>query len=299
MVLVYLLQRYSPGIDEYSEDIDKHELEQKLGLSVNDDGMIDLVDGMELRKHALILPKQDVMIYPHQFMRRFYSCNFVYVPTALEHSRKQGHTVQLRIDPYRQTIPRFYQNIFEADHWHGPSFSEEMLKSTDKKPIRTVKYARDDDRLQLTYPLGYTVFLSDMMGTGKRQLSIEEYVPLVGPMDGFKEVSGVGKQYVVQKFAHFVYDQTKDNFSHVDGAVRIFTKEEYASVYETVKTGSDPGKKVGRRRKLFKVSGSLDLETVQRLGRRAGLRLLSEHSTLPHTLDHASEMVIWPLNEMF
>jgi len=265
MVLVYLLQRHSPGIDDYVENIDNNDLAKRINLHVDDEGLITLKDDMELRKHALVLPKQDIMIYPHQFMRRFYSANFVYIPTALDYCKQSGHDVQFRIDPFRQSEPRYYQNIFEADHWHGPSFSLEVLRSTDRKPIRTVKFARDDDRLQLTYPLGYTVFRSDMMDIGQRQFSIEEYVPLVGPMAGFKEVPGVGEKYVIQKFAHFVYDQANENFSHVDGAVRIFMKDEYADIYETVKTGSDPEKRIGKRRKLFKVSGSLDLETVQNL----------------------------------
>lgn len=266
MVLAYLLQEHWPGIDEYVQHLDDTKLAKQLGLAIDGEGMVELTGKMELRRHALVLPEQNTMIYPHQFLRRFYSANFVNMPAMLEHCRKQGLEVKLRLDPLRITQPRYYQDIFEADYWYGPKFDSSLLLSKDKEPVRTLHYTNSEDKIQnITYPLSYTLFRSDMIDDHERQFMVEEYVPVTNPELSGHRVPGIGKSYAIQKFAHFVYDQNKKHITHVDGAVRVFTVDGYAESLEAVVKGKEPGKRVGNRHKLFKVTGNLDLELVQSL----------------------------------
>lgn len=43
---------------------------------------------------------------------------------------------------------------------------------------------------------------------------------------------GVSEKYVLQRFAHFVYNQNNGSFEHIDCAVRIFNRDEYDKLYE-------------------------------------------------------------------
>ncbi len=94
---------------------------------------------------------------------------------------------------------------------------------------------------------------------------IEEYVPLTNPVQPTRRIHGIGKEYCIQKFAHFVYDQGQQIISHIDGAVRTFAIKDYAEALDIVTRGSEPDKRIGTRYKLFKVEGSISIEQVQSL----------------------------------
>src|SRR5207248_9389781 len=138
MVIGHLLSIHMPDIDEYVTRIEDYSLPKSLGIPVDDDGLVTLDKNMELRRHALILPSRKTMIYPHQFLRRFYHANFVNMPNKLENHRKEGKTVKIRIDPIRITHPKYYSEIFEEDYWYGQQFAASLLQSKDKKLVRTL-----------------------------------------------------------------------------------------------------------------------------------------------------------------
>ncbi len=263
MVISYLLIIHIPDIDEYITRIEDYNLPKSLGIPVDDEGLVTLDKDMELRDHALILPSRETMIYPHQFLRRFYHANFVNMPNKLENLRKEGKAVKIRIDPMRVTHPKYYSEIIEEDYWYGLKFAASLLQSKDKKPVRTLH--RTDSERGSNYPVNFTLFRSDMLSDTERQFMIEEYVPLTNPKYPTSRIHGVGKEYCIQKFAHFVYDQAQQTISHIDGAVRTFAIKDYAEVLDIVTGGSDPGKRVGSRHKLFKVEGSISIEQVQSL----------------------------------
>lgn len=264
MIISYLLQAHLPTIDEYITSLEDYSLPKHLGLPVDDEGLVTLDKGMELRRHALILLSPQTMIYPHQFLRRFYSANFVNMLAKLEQCRQKGMTIKFRIDPLRITQPRYYQEILEEDYWYGQKFAASLLQNKDKRPIRTL-HGTIEGKHHFIYPVDFTIFRSDMMSGTERQFMIEEYIPLTNPVQPTRQIHGIGKEHCVQKFAHFVYDQEQQTISHIDGAVRAFAIKDYAEVLDSVTQGSDPGKRVGTRYKLFKVEGSISIEQVQSL----------------------------------
>lgn len=263
MVISYLLGMHLPDIDEYIARIKDYDLPKSLGIPVDYHGLVTLDEDMDLRGHALILPSQKVMIYPHQFLRRYYHANFFNILYKLEGLRKEGKKVKLRIDPIRVTQPKYYRGIIEEDYWYGLKFAASLLQSKDRKPIRTLHWTNGDHNT--FYPVDFTLFRSDMQSNTERQFAIEEYVPLTNPVQPTRQIHGIGKDYCIQKFAHFVYDQERRTISHLDGAVRTFTIKDYAEVLDVVSGGREPGKRVGERHKLFKVEGNISLEQVQSL----------------------------------
>lgn len=248
------LESHMPDIDQYVESLGDTRLLDDLGLSYDDNILFDISNvDYELRKHGLIL-SNDKMIYPHEFMRRYYRANFVDLLTILNNYLKDGLNVKLRIDPLRlDAHPRYYQNIFEADYWHGKPFTSSILSNTDKKELVTIH--RTDEQFDISYPVRFTVFRTSMIDKNKRQFMVEEYSPRFHPNYPKRKSPGFGNRYCIQKFAHFVFDQHMSQFTHIDGSVRTFEIAEYETIMTTMTKGRDPGSKIGKRHKLFLVEG--------------------------------------------
>lgn len=264
---VLILPRYADGVDRYVEALSDFTLVKGLNLEVDDDGLTNLRSTrLRLLDHGLQVD-QDIRLYLHQFLRRYFSGNFVNLPRILSKALGRGHEVKVRIDPLRRGHMADYVPILEEDYWFGPKFSSEILDSTDRRETRTV-HGTDETTiasqlLGVSYPVYQTDFRSSMLGEGLRQFSIEEYAPLITRFGG--KSPGFGKRYHIQKFAHFVYNQEIQTFEHVDCAVRVHEIEDYEGLLNRAQEGLDPGRRTGDRFKLFKVSGQLELSLVQEL----------------------------------
>lgn len=233
---------------------------------MDSEGLNVLTSDMDLRKQGLVLPHKDVLIYPHQFLRRFYSANFVNILTLLEKCRSQGLEVRLRIDPFRATQPKFYQDVFEADYWQGVPFDQSVFFDGDAKPKVAVHGTRADDQIQnATWPLTETIFRTDMSDHKIRQFAIEEYASSTSPLGPRGSVPGIGERFAIQKFAHFEFDQSARAFTHLDCAIRVFELAAYSSVLDSICDGEVPEKHIGHRYKLFKVCGLLNFDIIQEL----------------------------------
>ncbi|MGD8373542.1 MAG: hypothetical protein PVI21_01645 [Candidatus Woesebacteria bacterium] len=263
-LVTILLEDHTPSIDRYIESLSNTGLLDDLELDYDENLLVKISGSpFELKKHGLILAK-DKMIYPHQFMRRYFRANFVNLLVILSKCIEDGLDVKVRIDPLRHsTHPRYYQNIFEADHWYGKPFDKSTLESKNKKELVTVH--RSDDKFDMTYPVSFTVFRTSMMDANLRQFTIEEYAPASDPTFPAKKSPGFGQKSCIQKFAHFVYDQKAANFCHIDGAVRTFSTTEYEGILDSVVRSNDPGSKIGTRHKLFLVEGAIDFGLIQGL----------------------------------
>lgn len=268
LTIVSLLDDRSPGIDEYVESMNDVKLLNKLGLSYDKEFLVELQPGMELRHWALILDSEK-MVYPHQFLRRGYSANFVGTPALLSRYRDKGVSVKLRIDPFRLSTPRYYREYMEADYWHGKHFSTELLMS--KEGSTWTKHATDnflpteEKPLNPMHPIRFTIFRSKMMDDNLREFMIEEYVPLVNPLGGKIKLPGFGKRHTIQKFGHLVYNQQKQAFVHFDTAIRAFSKQDYETAFSIIESGKDPGDKLGDRYKLYLIEGEFQLDLVEPL----------------------------------
>lgn len=258
----YLLHKYFPGIDDYVEAFGDSTILERFKLSVDEDGLINLNDSrIKIKRHGLQLDGTE-LIYLHQFLRRYMSGNFVHIPSILSSAIEKGYEVWARIDPLRSAKISDYREIFEADHWFGPEFDPTILSSKDEQESLTVhgtNWDSDIGKLQsLSYPIERTHFRSSMMDSNLRQFSVEEYFDLAS-----SRKQHTGKKYHVQKFSHFVYDQSCESFEHIDGAVRVFGINEYQDLFQTVMSGKNPDRRNGTRYKLFKISGNITTEFIQ------------------------------------
>jgi hypothetical protein len=260
-----VLADFMPDIEDYVQHLTDTALMDELGLESDGDMLVDIsAPGIaEVRQHGVVL-SDNVMVYLHQFIRRFYSGNFVGLPAMLREFIDDGFSVKARLDPLRSWLhPALYRAIIEEDYWHGPVFGAALLNCTDENQMSTVHWTDDNDYGQ--YPVKFTIFRTSMMDDCQRQFMIEEYTPPQDPWSGERNRYGFGQNYCIQKFAHFVYDQSLGTITHIDGAVRVFEVDEYAAIFRAALTGNVPESRIGDRHKLFLVEGSLDLNRAQRL----------------------------------
>jgi hypothetical protein len=250
-----LIQQRSLGLDDHVKNLSNRYLFDEVGINTDNDFLINLSDKrFEIRNNGIIFDSK-VLIYPHQFLRRFYSSGFVNIPALLSKALQLGLSVYIRIDPLRKTTPEHYREIMELDYWHGPKFSRDMLKDLYLNN-RTVYTSRGV--YCLNYDARFTVFRTKMMDKGMREFMIEEYCPLELPglCIDFKS-PGVGDIFYVQKFAHVCYNQKQNCFTHLDGAVRVFNKEEYLNYFKEIEAGRDVDEKIGTRYKMFLIEGEI------------------------------------------
>jgi hypothetical protein len=260
-VCIFLVQRKRKTIDQYVEHLKDLELCKNLELELNKHGLINIADSrIEMLNHG-ILYKNSILIYPHQFLRRYYGSNFVELPSLLKKFSSNGLKVSIRIDPFRKCKKEFYANGVEKDYQFGKPFSEELLMSKEGKTKRTVYFSRGI--YCSSYDAKYTVFRTKMMNTDLREFMIEEYCPII--MYNGSKSPGVGERYCIQKFAHICYNQNEKAFNHLDGAVRVFEIEEYRDYFKTIENGNDVDEKIGQRHKLFLIEGKMETELVKDL----------------------------------
>jgi hypothetical protein len=268
MLTNFMVGDRQPSIDDYVDAMRDTTLMDKLGLRYDKEYLVKIEKGMELRNRAVIIG--ETMLYPHQFLRRFYSASFVGIPPLLSRCIKQGMSVKLRLDPLRISQPENYRDWMEFDYWHGRHFSPALLEDNDKAPLWTVHLTTDfmpskEKPLSPDYPVSFTIFRSKMMDDNLREFMVEEFTPTVNPLISSERIRGIDKIHTIQKFAHLVYDQNNKVFSHLDGAVRVFKNKEYEAAFSALSTGADPGEKIGTRHKLFLVEGKLGIDMVQDL----------------------------------
>ncbi|MEI7539260.1 MAG: hypothetical protein WCJ36_00615 [Candidatus Saccharibacteria bacterium] len=264
-MMIYILRESKHGIDDYVDAFTDCSLTQNRGLCVGDDGMVSLVDPrLVIHNHAIQLDNIST-VYLHPFLRRSFSGNFVDIPAILRHGVEQGYDVKARLDPYREGEMKYYREVVECDYWHGAHFNTSILNSKAKNEKWTVHGLDETDRrtqaLGMSYPILQTHFRTSMMDKNLRQFSIEEYTPRTASYG--VESPNFGKKYYIQKYAHLVYDQNGKFIQHVDCSVRVFKVGDYLKLLKSVKSGNDPGRQIGKRYKLFKISGELELDYVQ------------------------------------
>ena len=248
-------------IDEFSQP-DYH-VHKKYGLATDKQGLVCLSDiqtRASLLDHCIDM-HDGTRIYLHQFLRRNFSGNFVDTPSVLAQSIEDGKKVEVRIDPYRVGNMSRYVNIVERDYWYGRKFSLELLDDKNNKEDVTIHTFFQDKDHPYCHAEYVTIFRTSMLDSDKRQFIIEEYIPKENWIKG--RMPGYYNENVLQRYAHFVYDQDKKTFEHVDCSVRVFDRREYDEIYEKVKASKAPKSHIGKRYKLLKISNDVSMELTK------------------------------------
>lgn len=258
-----LLQKFKPTIDDHVANLSNRELVDELGLETDRYNLTNLSDPrIIIGRHSITLDG-DTTIFPHQFMRRYYSANFVGMPSMLAYAKSLELNISARIDPIRKTEAKNFtlEGLMEADFWGGQPFNEKILN--DKHTRGKARHG-SSGYFDYYYHPTFTIFRTKMMdsGTTEREFSIEEYCTLEAPNG--EPAPGWGTEFYIQKFGHLVFDQTKQCFNHVDGAVRVFKADDYWAYYNQA-LSSDVPEQIGERHKMFLINGEFGIEFAQKI----------------------------------
>lgn len=101
----------SKPFDEYVYELISHKNKNSFHLNENDDGMIEISDSFELKKHAIVF--NDELIFPHALLRRNGRDNFVNINSLLSRFVNNDYKVTIRLDPFKKSLKSEYQEIIE------------------------------------------------------------------------------------------------------------------------------------------------------------------------------------------
>lgn len=250
---IFLVQDAGLHLDDHVQNLLNRTLPDELGICIDKDFLTDLSNPKLILKNHGIIFDEKILIYPHQFLRRCFNSNFVEMPSLLNKALDLGLRVHLRIDPLRKTTPDYYREVMELDYWHGQPLSESFL-GDNHTSARTV-HGNSESSI-LNNHVKRTVFRTDMMDDNIRQFKIEEYSDTL--TEGGSPTYCAGTNYFIQRFGHACYDQRLRKFTHLDGAVRVFRKDEYEGYLRDIESGKDVDEKIGDRHKMFLVEGEFD-----------------------------------------
>jgi hypothetical protein len=246
-----------PGIDFYADHDDT--LELPLPIKTDKYGLTIIDDTFRLESQGIIIG--DDLVYYHPFLRRFFSARFVDTPNILAHIQKQKNiSLKIALDPIRHTQAARLDRTMEFDYWHGAKFDTAKLSDRNYKGV-TVHGRKDPTGLlDFTFPLIKTAFYTANGENAEKEFQIEELVPTDSRVSA-------DKKYVLQRYAHFIWDNKEQTFRHFDCAVRIYTKDTHAKrlAYEWKPPYGTPEAKAFKRKKLFRLDGRIELEVIKDL----------------------------------
>lgn len=246
-----------PGIDFFSSYTERDKL--PVELQKDKYGLVVIDDRFQLEDQGIIF--NNVLLFYHPFLRRFFNSRFVDTPAILRHLNKSAKVeLKIALDPIIHATPNMLDRTIELDYWHGQHFDASRLNNRNFTGVTV--HGRNDPTglLDFTFPITKTVFYIKDYSNGEKEFQIEEIVPI-----GSRTSSG--KSYVLHRFAHFIWNIDKQVFNHIDCSVLIYTKDEHEkrTKYDWKLNDTTKYANVYDRKKLFRLDGEMELEIIKDL----------------------------------
>lgn len=226
-------------------------------LSYDDDGLLEYgQDDLSFQK--------DGVIYGDCYLRysqEIYGYNLILSGGFLEMLTRFIRSARVAnagvaIDPNMILERRYYREYLTRAYIRGPkTISIDLLRDPhfpEDKSGTVSEYRRvDDDPLK---GLSFEVDTIQVMWSAKdntKTIQIEELIPLDSRMTKNTE-------YVWNRFVHAIWDMKDECFSHFDGAIKVYRKENYQERLDSDLKHFD-GKPIYK--KLFRLDSAINLET--------------------------------------
>lgn len=237
-----------------------------LELVTDKDNLVkfSLLDAL-FTKHAMgrgYLFAENHILFAHPFFRRQYHRNNNYAPRMIEYlwDFKEEH-VELSVafdwDRLRINISNCF--CLEFDTWYGAKFD----KKIDTIPDGISKLVPPPELEQSDVE----IFFGNVKALNIKWTTSQNVRTLVAEEIKCENEIIVwnGEKYHPVKYIHSEYDMNKQCFIHLDGAIHLYTENEYALVEREDMNYNQKGKVNVKSKsvKLFKMNGSIDLEIWQ------------------------------------
>lgn len=190
---------------------------------------------------------KDHLLYYHQFLRRYFtsSPNMPFLNALFEyHKAHRDQRVAVAIDHLRLMQKELFRQLIERSRSFGPPLAIESLD--DPHAIGLTVYS-PDPRLVSLLGIERTEFhwsYSDGLKTFE--------VEAVYPLDNIPDIS---EKLVLTRYVHSIRDIQAHAFIHLDGAAKIYLRNQYSQRHETMMP-KEP--RAWKKIKLFRIDANVE-----------------------------------------
>jgi hypothetical protein len=187
---------------------------------------------------------KDHLLFYHQFLRRFFtsSPNYPFLNALVEyHKNYRDQHVAIAIDHLRLMPKDLFRQTFEKARSFGPPLA---LKSVDDPYAVGLTVFTADPRLISLQHIERTEFYWSF-SDGLKTFQVEEVYSL-------KYLPDTSKELVLARYVHSIRDIQAHAFIHLDGAVKIYQRNQYAERFSTTMPDSP---RALEKIKVFRIDG--------------------------------------------
>lgn len=199
------------------------------------------------------------MLMVHQYFRRSFSFLGGFSPCFIEKFWRYNNSEvekSIRLDSNRVRIDVNEFAYTTKDFWFMPPFSKEIIEIKDGPGKLTPPLYLD--------PFKITGFFNDAYSLNTEWKTVESIK--IFQAEEFKTESTTidlkGKQYFPARYIHAEYNLLERQFRHFDGAIFLYSKQEYLTRRHLGFTSGNKSKKTNEESiKLFKFNGNIDVNS--------------------------------------
>lgn len=197
---------------------------------------------------------KDHFLFYHQFLRRFFtsSPNYPFLNALVEyHKNYRDQRVAVAIDHLRLMPKDLFRQTFEKARSFGPPFALKALD--DPYAVGLTVYTADPRLISLEHIERTEFYWS--FSDGLKTFEVEEVYSL-------KHLPDTSKELILARYVHAIRDIQAHAFIHLDGAVKIYRRNEYAERYSTTMPARS---RALEKIKVFRIDGIISDNEWSRL----------------------------------
>lgn len=191
-------------------------------------------------------------IFCHQYFKRNLSLinnyNTYFLDEFIKLNANKNITLRIAIDHNLIGLSKTYTGVLEFDYWWGPKFNEDI----SNLPNEVTRYESNEEQ-KFFSGISATEF---WWKTDKNEKTLEIEEIREKPSFGIDDNS-YGSRYI-----HSIYDTTKKEFVHFDGAIRLYSDEQ---ILQRWNLSINKAGKNTNYTKLFRIDGKLELSEWKKL----------------------------------
>jgi hypothetical protein len=213
----------------------------------------DILDKFNYIGDGIFKSKNDEFcLFCHQFFNRNLSIhnkfNTYFIDEFIKLNSNENITLRIAIDQNLIGLSKTHKGILEFDYWWGPKFNDDI----SNLPNAVTRYQSTEIQKYFNGIAGTEFWWK--ADKHEKTLEIEEIkeTPSLGI-----NVDSYGCRYI-----HSIYDTNNKEFSHFDGAIRLYSEEAILNRwnFDISKAGKDTD-----YTKLFRIDGKLELADWKKL----------------------------------
>lgn len=203
---------------------------------------------------------ENYMPMAHSFFRRRFNENANFAPNFINEYWKlkdENIDVYIALDPNRIKVDIDGPQYFEFDTWYGASFNKEIQKIQNGLIKLRPPLHIDDFDNELFFNNAYSIDIKWSQKKSLKTFQAEEF------KTNQVKIRIDNEEYYPVRYIHSEYDINKKYFIHFDGAIHLYSKDEYYQRRDTDFNFNEKIEKFLKPRtfKTFKMNGKISPES--------------------------------------